>query len=289
MFIPRLISSVIILAIFFSIIILKGVIGLAVFTAVGVFLSIVTSRELSDMLCQFNLSKFKNSSEIAAGAVFLIVLVGNLYNPHFPYWVLISVAMVIFCWIKILLSINKTQEFTKVINFMAVFVLLILPINFVTMTFVLGYGDTNIGVYLILFLVLVTKFGDIGAYVTGTLCSKRKGGNHKIVPTISPKKSWEGTIGGLVLSIIISCIISHIYETNHIYGINMGVAFVLGAVLFVGGFVGDLAESALKRLSGVKDSGAIIPGIGGSLDLVDSLLLNAPLFYLMLIIFGIIA
>jgi len=76
---------------------------------------------------------------------------------------------------------------------------------------------------------------------------------------------------------------------SHIYGINPSIAIVLGTVLFVGGFLGDLAESSLKRLSGVKDSGAVIPGIGGSLDLVDSLLLNAPLFYLMLLIFGIIA
>lgn len=282
MFIPRLISSIIILVIFFSIIILKGIIGLAVFTAVGVFLSIVTARELSDMLCNFNLSKFKHMNEVAAGVVFLIVLVGNFYNPDFPYWILISVLMILFCWIKILVSINKTEEFTKVINFIAVFILLIVPINFITMIFTVGYGSTNIGVYLILFLVLVTKCGDMGAYVTGTLCSKRKGGNHKIVPSISPKKSWEGTIGGLVLSIIVSCVISNIY------GINMGIAVVLGAVLFVGGFLGDLAESSLKRLSGVKDSGAVIPGIGGSLDLVDSLLLNAPLFYLMLLIFRII-
>ncbi|MEI6056003.1 MAG: phosphatidate cytidylyltransferase [Lentisphaerota bacterium] len=282
MFIPRLISSIIILVIFFSIIILKGIIGLAVFTAVGVFLSIVTARELSDMLCNFNLSKFKHMSEVAAGVVFLIVLVGNFYNPDFPYWILISVLMILFCWIKILVSINKTEEFTKVINFIAVFILLIVPINFITLIFTVGYGATNIGVYLILFLVLVTKCGDMGAYVTGTLCSKRKGGNHKIVPSISPKKSWEGTIGGLVLSIIVSCVISHIY------GINIGVAIVLGVVLFVGGFLGDLAESSLKRLSGVKDSGAVIPGIGGSLDLVDSLLLNAPLFYLMLLIFRII-
>lgn len=283
MFIPRLISSIIILVIFFSIIILKGVIGLAVFTAVGVFLSIVTARELSDMLCHFNLTKFKYMSEIAACMVFLIVLVGNFYNPDFPYWVLISVVMILFCWIKILVSINKTEEFSKVINFIAVFILLIVPINFITLIFTADYGSTNIGIYLIIFLVLVTKCGDMGAYITGTLCSKRKRGNHKIVPTISPKKSWEGTIGGLVLSIIASCVISHIY------GINLGIAVVLGAVLFIGGFLGDLAESSLKRLSGVKDSGAVIPGIGGSLDLVDSLLLNAPLFYFMLLIFGIIA
>lgn len=283
MFIPRLISSIIILAIFFSVIILKGVIGLAVFTAVGVFISIVTARELSDMLCHFNLSKFKHMNEVAAAIVFLIILVGNFYNPDFPYWVLISVVLILFCWIKILISINKTEEFTKVINFMVVFILLIIPINFITLMFTVGYGSTNLGVYLILFLVLVTKCGDIGAYVTGTLYSKRKSGNHKIIPIISPKKSWEGTIGGLILSVIVSSIISHIY------GINPSIAIIVGTVLFAGGFLGDLAESSFKRLSGVKDSGAVIPGIGGSLDLVDSLLLNAPLFYLMLLIFGIIA
>lgn len=283
MFIPRLISSIVILAVFFSIVIIKGVIGLAVFTAVGVFLSIVTARELSDMLCHLNLSRFKYMNEVAAVVIFLVTLIGNFYDPDFQYWVPITAAVIAFSWIKILISINKTEEFTKVINFMAVFVLLILPINFITMIFTVNYGVTNLGVYLLLFLVLVTKCGDIGAYVTGTLCSKRKSGNHKIVPNISPKKSWEGTIGGLVFSIIVSCVISNIY------GIHLPVAIILGIVLFVGGFLGDLAESSLKRLSGVKDSGAVIPGIGGSLDLVDSLLLNAPLFYLMLLVFGLIS
>ena len=116
--------------------------------------------------------------------------------------------------------------------------------------------------------------------------SKRASGNHKIVPSISPKKSWEGTIGGAVISIFIAFIITS--------SLNFGISFdwwlvcLLGLLLFVGGFFGDLSESALKRITGIKDSGAVIPGIGGALDLVDSLLLNAPLFYLFLKIFNII-
>ena len=69
---------------------------------------------------------------------------------------LISVVIILFCWVKILVSINKTEEFSKVINFIAVFILLIVPINFITLIFTVGYGSTNIGIYLILFLVLVT-------------------------------------------------------------------------------------------------------------------------------------
>ncbi|HBM16573.1 MAG TPA: hypothetical protein DD381_09575 [Lentisphaeria bacterium] len=283
MFIPRLISSIVLLAVLFAIIVIKGVIGLAVFTIVGVFLSIITVRELSDILCKFKLNKFNNFTEFSAVIIFLLTLLGSFYAPDFQWLVLISAIIIVICWIKTLLSVNKPDEFTKVVNFASVYTILILPLNFVTLIFTADYGITNIGVYMLLFLVLVTKAGDMGAYATGTLCSKRKGGNHPIVPTISPKKSWEGTIGGLIISVILAAAL------GNFYGMNLAVCIILGIVLFIGGFAGDLAESSLKRLAGIKDSGNIIPGIGGSLDLVDSLLMNAPVFYLMLLFFGIIS
>ena len=111
-----------------------------------------------------------------------------------------------------------------------------------------------------------------------------KGGNHKIFPKISPKKSWEGTVCGLIFSIIVSVIIVKYM------GIFRFEAFAipLGIALYFGGFFGDLAESSLKRAAAIKDSGKIIPGIGGVFDLVDSFMLNGPLFYLLLLMKAII-
>ena len=277
MFLPRLCSSILILAIFFSIVFIKGVIGLAVFILAGIFLSVVAARELSLILCKFGLNKFVYLSEVLAIFVFAIFVFSGIYDTENWFGMLLFVIFIIALWVKILLSINKKNEISKVLNLICVFVLLIIPVNFITLIFLKDYGLDYLGVKLIVFLILVTKFGDIGAYTIGTLSSKRKNGNHKIVLSISPKKSWEGTIGGFITSIVVSIIICDLY------GFSMAIAIVFGAGLFVGGFVGDLAESSLKRCAEIKDSGNTIPGIGGVLDLVDSLLINAPLFYVLLI------
>ena len=124
-----------------------------------------------------------------------------------------------------------------------------------------------------------TKIGDIGAYVTGSLSNKiTKGKNHKLIPSISPGKSWEGVFGGLILSIVFSLLV---FPWAFGKEIPFWISLIFGTVLFFGGAAGDLAESSLKRMCEIKDSGNIIPGIGGVLDLVDSLLLNTPIFSFM--------
>lgn len=136
------------------------------------------------------------------------------------------------------------------------------------------YHPTTNGSWLLLYFLLVTKFSDLGAYVVGSLC-----GRHKMTPVASPGKTWEGFAGALAISTAVSVL------TVYVAGDNLaplrGVpCFVLGILLGGGAVVGDLAESLLKRETGAKNSGAFFPGIGGCLDLVDSLLFNAPLFYL---------
>ncbi len=132
------------------------------------------------------------------------------------------------------------------------------------------------GSYYILYFILVTKFSDLGAYVTGSLI-----GRHKMIPRISPNKTWEGFGGAIVISTVASCVFAHFAE-GKLAGMNGLHAIVLGIILGVSAVVGDLIESLFKREAGVKDSGRLFPGIGGILDLVDSLLFNAPLMYLYL-------
>ncbi len=129
--------------------------------------------------------------------------------------------------------------------------------------------------YLIYFLV-VTKFSDMGAYVTGSLI-----GRHKMIPRISPGKTWEGFGGAIFFSTLASLAFSH-FGSHRLAGMNPLHAVVLGVTLSATAVLGDLIESLFKREAGVKDSGHFFPGIGGILDLLDSLLFNAPIMYLYL-------
>jgi phosphatidate cytidylyltransferase len=132
------------------------------------------------------------------------------------------------------------------------------------------------GNYYVLYFILVTKFSDLGAYVTGSLIGK-----HKMIPRISPGKTWEGFGGAIVVSTAISVTFAYVLK-DKLYGMNLMHAIILGVLLSVSAVVGDLIESIFKREAGVKDSGTWFPGIGGILDLMDSLLFNAPLMYLYL-------
>jgi len=132
------------------------------------------------------------------------------------------------------------------------------------------------GKYFLLYFIIVTKFSDMGAYVVGSLI-----GRHKMIPRISPGKTWEGFAGAIVVSTAASLTLTH-YFGAHLFGMNTLHAILLGVVLSSTAVIGDLIESLFKREAGVKDSGGFFPGIGGILDLLDSLLFNAPIMYLYL-------
>jgi phosphatidate cytidylyltransferase len=132
------------------------------------------------------------------------------------------------------------------------------------------------GKYFVLYFILVTKFSDMGAYLVGSLI-----GRHKMIPRISPGKTWEGFGGAIVVSTVSSLVFVHFFGEK-MSGMNWVHAIILGIVLSSTAVVGDLIESLFKREAGVKDSGNLFPGIGGILDLLDSLLFNAPIMYLYL-------
>ena len=125
------------------------------------------------------------------------------------------------------------------------------------------------GRFLVLYLLLVTKSGDIAAYFIG-----KNFGKHQLIPRISPKKSIEGTIAGFIVSFAIAILFKGFLPSIHIAHI-----FILGLLLSALSQVGDLSESLIKRDCQIKDSGTIFPGLGGGLDLMDSLLFTTPIFY----------
>src|SRR5436305_8240636 len=141
-------------------------------------------------------------------------------------------------------------------------------------------NGTVTGQFYVLYLVAVTKFSDMGAYLTGSVI-----GRHLMSPHISAKKTWEGFFGALFFALLCSLALFKLMP-GHLSTFTWTHATVLGLLLGFAAIIGDLAESIIKRSTGVKDSGNLLPGIGGALDLIDSLLFTAPLmfFYLRLVI-----
>ncbi len=137
------------------------------------------------------------------------------------------------------------------------------------------------GLLALLSMIVVVKMTDIGAYTFGRLF-----GRHKLAPILSPGKTWEGALGGLTLGVLGALIaLGPLAErmgvaTERPWPLWISGALVYGVVVGGAGIVGDLAESLLKRDAGVKDSSTWLPGFGGILDLLDSLLVAAPVAYL---------
>jgi phosphatidate cytidylyltransferase len=119
-------------------------------------------------------------------------------------------------------------------------------------------------------VALTTWAGDIGAYYVGSRLGRRP-----LAPRVSPKKTVEGALGGVAATVLIAALGSGWVWTR----LPLATAVWVGGLLAVVGMVGDLAESAVKRAAGVKDSGALIPGHGGILDRLDSVIFCVPVLY----------
>ena len=142
-------------------------------------------------------------------------------------------------------------------------------------SFILRIRNLEGGVFLLGFLILVVKAQDLGAYIIGSLW-----GRHSLLKRVSPNKSIEGAIGGLVFSVIFALLFRAWLDNFTIFQV-MGLGLILGVV----GQLGDLFESLLKRDCQVKDSGRILQGMGGVLDIIDSLIFSAPVFYFYITMF----
>lgn len=194
--------------------------------------------------------------------------------------VLLTIAVLICC-----LYVIRAENYATALNCAAValagLVLVYGSLNFGVKLF-FNAGLKSEGRFLLFFVAGATKASDMGAYAAGTFTSRLPGGNHKIMPHISPKKSWEGLIGGILASILTAVVIYlSLGESLQFCGktvLCLGSAIIYGAMFGLLGFCGDITESALKRAARFDDSGAL-PGLGGVLDITDSLLFVLPVFY----------
>ncbi len=139
-------------------------------------------------------------------------------------------------------------------------------------------GERHVGHLYLVYLLAITKFTDMGAYVVGSMIGK-----HKMIPRISPGKTWEGIIGGVGFAALAAFGLKALMP-DALAEVSWVAAGLLALALSVLAVIGDLAASIIKRSLAVKDSGHVMPGIGGVLDLIDSILFTAPAFYLYLLI-----
>jgi phosphatidate cytidylyltransferase len=149
------------------------------------------------------------------------------------------------------------------------------------LTFVvqIAFGPAGQGLLALLSLIVVVKMGDTGAYTVGRLI-----GRHKMTPQLSPGKTWEGAAGAMLFAVLGSWAVFDLLRPRLVSGDAAAPApwqwIAYGLTVGIAGMLGDLAESLLKREAGRKDSSAWMPGLGGVLDVLDSILFAAPVAYL---------
>lgn len=158
------------------------------------------------------------------------------------------------------------------------FGILYLPFMIFFLVRIMWLGTTEVGgVMLTIWLLFAAKFCDVGGLLVGMVL-----GRHKIAPTMSPGKTWEGAIGGVMVAAGMCAGLVAVFPQHYPAGFTPLVAALAAIPASIVSIPSDLIESVCKRMADVKDSGATIPGIGGAFDLVDSIILAAPVGYLTL-------
>jgi phosphatidate cytidylyltransferase len=215
----------------------------------------------------------------ACGAV-CVAQFADLARPGM--WVLIALTLSLL--LALLTAMSGSNDLRHYLIRTSVTILGILYVGFafscvVPIRFSLAFAAIGPGRHLLMFFFAVVWAGDIFAYLFG-----RAFGRHLMFREISPKKTVEGAIGGLIGSVFVGCVYAEKFWVTS----SLSLIIFLAALVAAAGQVGDLAESAMKRNADVKDSGSLLPGHGGILDRVDSVLFAAPVFWLALVLLNLV-
>jgi len=214
---------------------------------------------------------------VLPSTVVLLLLNWTAAHKSIEPWLLQVAGLVTVIGAALVVEMSTYREPGESVNRVAVIIFAVAYLAILAAFFVqlrLQQYSAKWGTLALLLAVFVPKGCDIGAYFTGSFIGK-----HKMTPILSPKKSWEGAAGGLLTAIAIALGVQAyhpIIPGGWAGSISFGL--VVGAV----GMIGDLAESLIKRDSGSKDAANLIPGFGGVLDVIDSVLFAAPVVYLWL-------
>lgn len=158
-----------------------------------------------------------------------------------------------------------------------------LLLSSLTRILLLGRGDLTYGRYYILIPLVLAFSSDSGAYFAG-----RAFGRHKLAPVVSPKKTWEGAVGGALCAIVLMLVYTLVLDVAFSFEVRYGAAILYGMLGSVASVLGDLTFSVIKRQTGIKDYGNLLPGHGGILDRFDSMCLVAPLTECLLLLLPLI-
>jgi len=192
------------------------------------------------------------------------VVLAIIYAPTSWFFPVFSF-LIVLAFVEYVLLLRKRSE----LGLLPKGAYLIVGLAVLTGMLALPLTAVRYGNLMMLYVIAIVKISDMGGFALGVSTAKlMKGGNHKMCPTISPNKSWEGLFG----SVLASCILSCLFVSVTHFGWGKSLAFGVTAALV--GTAGDLIESKFKRWVGVKDSATFMPaGLGGFLDMFDSLLL----------------
>jgi phosphatidate cytidylyltransferase len=217
---------------------------------------------------------------IAVLVAIVALFVGNFALPDQTTIILgaLSLGLLVYC--------TFSQPVEQMIPDAATSIFCLLYTGFTLTALPALIAQTN-GPSLVVFLLCVVWAGDIAALYVGHLW-----GRHKLAPKLSPNKTWEGTLGSVAGSLLITGVLLalahllavHFNSAKLSYSEDIWYWLILAVVVNAAAQVGDLAESALKRSAGVKDSGTLLPGHGGVLDRIDALLLAAPVLWYALVV-----
>lgn len=263
-----LIAAVLLLIIFSDLMIMRGLVAFAacVLASAGIYEYVYIVKE----------KKINVSAPLLIGAVVGEILSFFIYSQY-PRLIMLPVLAALLFFV--ILFVFHFKEIEKAIVKISVSVLgffyVAVPFGMLLCVLYMRTSEIQDGRFWVLYLIFVTKLTDIGAYFGGRLFGKRK-----LAPALSPKKTVFGAVSGIVFALLGSFLFLTFSKENA-FDLNMIEAIMLGLILGVGAQFGDLCESLLKRDAKVKDSSKF-PGIGGVLDMMDSLMFNIPILFVYL-------
>lgn len=234
-------------------------------------MSVLTLYEFYHMLGHMTVAPFQRLG-LALGAS--ITLAPRYFEPHVSATELLALAVIVFC-VRIL-GEREPQNRVETLCW-SLFGLVYVPfmLQFLVKIALIAAPRPQSGLVFVFWLIAVAKLCDTGALLTGLAI-----GRHKMSPTISPKKTWEGLAGGVLISVVSGAALAWGCRNYLPANFTPLVAAVVAFPIALLGAVSDLVESIIKRRAEIKDTGQTIPGIGGVFDLSDSLILTAPVGWL---------
>ncbi len=269
MFKTRCISAVFLVVIALGALLAGG----PVLAAILFVISIIAFRELS-IACKVHSEKPVNAIEMVGylgiTALYLLVYFG-VQEIFFALWFVLFFLALLFVYVFTFPKYQASQVMTTF------FCVCYAPVMF---AFIYLTRETTYGIYLVFMVFISSWISDTFAYLTGMSI-----GRHKLAPVLSPKKSIEGSIGGIAGAALVGALYGYYLSANVMHNTEIiWISAIIGGVGSVFSQLGDLAASAIKRNQDIKDYGKLIPGHGGIMDRFDSVIVTAPMIYFLTVL-----